>query len=206
MQALFDLTALQYIATQWQLYDYHKPTTSNTSTGSSVGLMCSAVEWESQMDPINAELVLPLLKTVSVSHIQNIQLLVPHCQNKTTASNTTSTTTSSGRSNDELLASVFPTTKHSATRFVLLPLSVSTAPTTSNSNTNNNTTSSSSTTMNSRLNAMNETTNMSIIKKNSRSSGNLTATTTSNTTSSNNTATTASVNKNKTTNSVMNWW
>jgi hypothetical protein len=135
MQSVFDLSVLQTVATQWNLRDW-RSTVPSRSQAAVTGFTTAVEQWRTHLDPITAELVMPLVTTAVTTHAQCLSLLVPHCSDTTTthlaetASSNTPTPRApvGGKMTEQLLARVFPSATHSAARFALLPVAISAAP------------------------------------------------------------------------------
>lgn len=143
LQCVFDLSVCELLAKQWGMAEWQTTTavaSKNTSKrgvaekNAVVGLSSAGARWKSHLDPINAELVLPLVKASTASHMASMALLAPHCNGNTVSKNAESSprvshsTATNAKTSEQLLARVFPSASHTAARFVLLPLAVSTAP------------------------------------------------------------------------------
>lgn len=143
LQCVFDLSVCELLAKQWGMPEWLSATAVAAKTSAkrgsaeknaTVGLSTAVARWRAHLDPINAELVLPLVKAATQSHMTSVALLAPHC-NSNAASKTaeqsprvSSSTATSAKTSEQLLSRVFPSASHTAARFVLLPLAVSTAP------------------------------------------------------------------------------
>lgn len=146
LQCVFDLSICELLTQQWGMVEWHSTATAAAPSKSAnkrggadkravVGLSTAIERWKSHLDPINAELVLPLVMASTTSHMASMALLAPHCNSNAVSkkasdvtSRMSSATSTSAKTSEQLLASVFPSASHTAARFVLLPLAVSTAP------------------------------------------------------------------------------
>lgn len=141
LQSVFDLSVAQLLSAQWVMPEWHSTASSKGASArrlsGPVGFSWAVDAWATHLDPITAELVLPLVRVSTRAHVQSISLLAPHSNSTLVASTATELSpranghTSQGhgaKSSEQLLARVFPGATHSAARFVLLPLAISTIP------------------------------------------------------------------------------
>lgn len=139
LQCVFDLSVSQLLANQWGMPEWRatgsaKNTSSKRKSNDPVGLSVSLSAWTAQLDPITAELVLPLVRASTQAHMQGISLLAPHSNTSALPAIVAEVSPRGGvsqngaKNSEQLLARVFPGGNHSAPRFALLPLAISTTP------------------------------------------------------------------------------
>jgi hypothetical protein len=133
LQSVFDLSVLALLGRQWRLQDWRSAQTAPRSASGVVGITAGIARWKAHLDPITAELVMPLVTAATLSHMQGLALLVPHCSSiaagaANLAPRALPAASTSAKTSEQLLSGVFPTAARTATRFGLLPLAVSTAP------------------------------------------------------------------------------